>query len=310
MSSSPVTAGSVVIAHDSSGHSAEALAWGLEQAALERRPVAVVRLLNVTEVQSAAWIATSGAGLQVLHDLREQAVTDMEALVAIAREHHPGLEVDGHVIERETRQGLVELSASAHLVVLGSHGRGPVGSLLLGSVAAAVTRRADCPVVVVRPPSDSRLAASEGAGVLVGVDGTAESLPVVEQAFAQASLRGLPLTAVHCIQDLVAAYAGSSWVPEVEEVQEAERGRQALLDHLAGVAEKHPDVPLTVRVEHGLVAQVVGNRSRPWDLVVVGRRRHGAWHRLLVASTTTAVLENARCPVLVVPEASVPGERG
>ncbi|GAA0970679.1 Universal stress protein [Nocardioides aquaticus] len=302
-----VPAGSVVIAHDASGNSAEALAWGLEQAALERRPAAVVRLLNVTEVQSAAWIASSGAGLQVLHDLRRQAVADLDALVALARRQHPGLQVDGHVVERETRQGLVELSASAHLVVLGSHGWGPVGSLLLGSVAAAVTRRADCPVVVVRPPADARLSTEDGAGILVGVDGAPESLPVVEHAFALASLRGRPLTAVHCVRDLVAAYAGSSWVPGV---QDAEDGRSALLDTLAGAAEKHPDVAFTAQVEHGLVAQVAGNRARPWDLVVVGRRHHGAWHRLLVSTTTTAVLEHARCPVVVVPEARVPAGRG
>jgi nucleotide-binding universal stress UspA family protein len=38
----------------------------------------------------------------------------------------------------------------ADLIVLGSHGRKGVSRLLIGSVAEAVTRRAPCPVLVVR----------------------------------------------------------------------------------------------------------------------------------------------------------------
>ncbi len=303
-----IPAGSVVIAHDNSAHSAAALAWGLEQATLERRPVEVVHLLNVTEVQSAAWIASSGAGMPVLQQLRDQSVEALGGLVDVARREHPDLQVDSHVIERETRQGLVELSESAHLLVLGSHGWGPVGSVLLGSVGAAVTRRARCPVVVVRPPADARLPRADGAGVLVGVDGTPDSRPVIEYAFAQASLHGLPLTAVHCVRDLVEAYVGDTGIPTAREIDQA---GDALGEGLAALAEKHPEVVVTTRLEHGLVTQVARGSSRPWDLVVVGRRRHGAWHRLLVGSTATTVLEHARCPVAVVPEERVPaGQQG
>jgi nucleotide-binding universal stress UspA family protein len=38
----------------------------------------------------------------------------------------------------------------AHMIVIGSHGRGGLGRLLLGSVAEAVVRHAFCPVLVVR----------------------------------------------------------------------------------------------------------------------------------------------------------------
>lgn len=39
------------------------------------------------------------------------------------------------------------------LVVVGTHGRGTIGRLLLGSVSEYVVRNAPCPVLVVRPPS-------------------------------------------------------------------------------------------------------------------------------------------------------------
>lgn len=38
------------------------------------------------------------------------------------------------------------------LLVLGSHGRGPIAHLLLGSVAEKVVRHAPCPVLTVRHP--------------------------------------------------------------------------------------------------------------------------------------------------------------
>jgi universal stress protein A len=38
------------------------------------------------------------------------------------------------------------------LIVLGTHGRGPIGHVILGSVAERVVRTAPCPVLTVRHP--------------------------------------------------------------------------------------------------------------------------------------------------------------
>ncbi|HEY8368047.1 MAG TPA: universal stress protein [Thermodesulfobacteriota bacterium] len=43
----------------------------------------------------------------------------------------------------------------ADLIVLGTHGRGPVGRFFLGSVADRVVRTAPCPVVTVREGADA-----------------------------------------------------------------------------------------------------------------------------------------------------------
>jgi len=39
------------------------------------------------------------------------------------------------------------------LIVMGTHGRGAIGGLFLGSVADKLVRKAPCPVLVVRPPA-------------------------------------------------------------------------------------------------------------------------------------------------------------
>lgn len=38
------------------------------------------------------------------------------------------------------------------LIVLGTHGRGPIAHMLMGSVAEKIVRKAPCPVLTVRPP--------------------------------------------------------------------------------------------------------------------------------------------------------------
>ena len=46
---------------------------------------------------------------------------------------------------------LVSRAADARLLVVGSHGRGAVRSVLMGSVSHGVLHHASCPVAVVRP---------------------------------------------------------------------------------------------------------------------------------------------------------------
>jgi nucleotide-binding universal stress UspA family protein len=46
---------------------------------------------------------------------------------------------------------LVGVSHGAQLIVVGSHGRGPVADAILGSTGAQLLRHADCPVLLTRP---------------------------------------------------------------------------------------------------------------------------------------------------------------
>jgi nucleotide-binding universal stress UspA family protein len=67
------------------------------------------------------------------------------------RDRFPRVGVTEQLSEGSPAHNLVEISAKAQLLVVGTRGRGPVKGLLLGSVGQHVVREAGCPVLVARP---------------------------------------------------------------------------------------------------------------------------------------------------------------
>jgi nucleotide-binding universal stress UspA family protein len=67
-----------------------------------------------------------------------------------ARSDHPAVTVETAVVEGPAAGVLVNMSADADLLVVGSRGLGAVSELLLGSVSHQCVRDAPCPVTVVR----------------------------------------------------------------------------------------------------------------------------------------------------------------
>lgn len=162
-----------------------------------------------------------------------------------------------------------------------------------------MSAHAACPVVVCRPT----VARDRRHGVIVAADGTQESLPVLEFAYHQASLRGLSLTVLHCFWDAAAAIAEYRRALGKEAAaSDLEDLRAVLAASVAGFAETYPDVPVTLEIKHGFVDEALRPRDREWDLIV-GRHPMTTITRTLTGSIATAVLERARTTVAVVPQA-------
>ena len=289
--------GSIVVAVDGSEHADRAVEWAAEQAQLENRPLVAVSAAEWDHVHVSSWPA-SDDGTPVREAMLADARAVAEAAVALVRRERPTVVARPLVVPGDARLALVNLSHDARLMVLGARGRGPLRSMLLGTVSSGVAKRAACPVVVCRPQESGTIA----RGVVVGADGTPESLPVIEFAFAQASLRGLPLTVLHAYWDAVAAVAGlrsgSEQVPDPSDVEEL---RVVLSRSVAGFSEKYPDVSVSLRLQHGLVDEVL-TRGQSWGLVVVGRHPMDSVWRMLTGGIATAVLERAQSTVAIVPQ--------
>ena len=305
MTRSRLPAGCVVVGVDGSEHALRATSWAAHQASLERRTLALVHSADQMVLRETAWLDRQGVDREELTRAFSAAGrATLEAAREQARLAAPEVTVLTELVDIDPRDALVDLSEHAHAVVVGSRGRGPLRTALLGSVSASVTRRARCPVVVCRP-RDPRSAIHPR--VLVGADGAAASRPVLEYAFAQASLRGLPLTVMHCFYDVRAASQGSGIVPDDETGELADK-RLLLAESVAGLAEKYPDVAVRRELARGLVDECLVGHAPDAELLVVGHAQASGWERFAHVSCALAVLERARTTVAVVPESSP--ERG
>ena len=153
-------------------------------------------------------------------------------------------------------------SSVASLLVLGSRGRGPISSRILGSVSRSALVDARCPVVVLRPGTGGL-----GRGVLVGIDGTSDSIPALEFAFAQAAQRSLPITVLYCYR------SGGADRPDDDRVLVAES--------VAGLRERYPDLHPRLRIEAGSLAHTLSEQSPTMHMVVAGSSGTGVAKYLL-----------------------------
>ena len=84
---------------------------------------------------------------------QRRAAREAAAQQLVVRGRQAGVPVTFMVWEGEPGPSIVEAATAEQvdMVVVGTHGRGAVGRLLIGSVSDFVLRNAPCPVLVVRP---------------------------------------------------------------------------------------------------------------------------------------------------------------
>jgi nucleotide-binding universal stress UspA family protein len=89
-------------------------------------------------------------------DWKSEAERNLAEYLAGSQERYPDVMVNRLVAVDHPGRALIEASESAQLVVVGSHGRGGVTGMLLGSVSNAVVHSVHTPVIVARQSQDSR----------------------------------------------------------------------------------------------------------------------------------------------------------
>ncbi|MER6577846.1 universal stress protein [Nonomuraea sp. NPDC001023] len=173
----------IVLGYDGSDFSVQALDWALDEAELRNLPLTVVH----------AWQWPYGdADEEAKAHLRKAAEHVLWHGAECARSTSSGVRVETDLYEGPAAQRLVELSADATLVVVGSRGLSALPRVVVGSVAGYAAAHAECPVIVVRGPGPLPKATRPGPVVLAEREPDAAA---VEFAFAEAAMRGLPLAA-------------------------------------------------------------------------------------------------------------------
>ncbi|MFI7644171.1 universal stress protein [Nonomuraea sp. NPDC049400] len=138
------TYGEVVVGVDDSPECEPALAYAFEQAKLRG---SALRVLHAWQVPVHAFAPEASYDMDEVRTAQHQSVSDR---LAIFSRDYPAVKLVEDVQSADPMNALTDASERADLLVVGSHGRGALGSMVLGSVSRGVLHHAHCPVAVVR----------------------------------------------------------------------------------------------------------------------------------------------------------------
>jgi nucleotide-binding universal stress UspA family protein len=181
----------------------------------------------------------------------------------------------------------------ADLVVMTTHGRGPVSRAFLGSVADELIRRAPCPILLLRP---QEVAPAMGAKatihkVLIPLDGSA----LAEQALGPAFELGQAMRASYVLFHV--APGGVDRTADLPGPAQARRYLEASASRLSangGEVQVH-----LVTGRHVASAILEEARAMGCDLIALATHGRGGLKRLILGSVADKVLRAASMPLLV-----------
>jgi nucleotide-binding universal stress UspA family protein len=200
----------------------------------------------------------------------------------------------------------------AGLIVMGTHGRGRLTQLLLGSTTEGVARWGPCPVLTVRQPWVPRTRAFNTFGpspfrrVLIAVDASEPALAALAAGFEMARRTGAPVSVIH-VADTLHPWQGEMRQVGLAPLSEIRRQGQLLLSRI--MADQSADERCETILREGNPAKEILDAALDWeaDLIVIGSQGHGHIEQFVLGSVANAVLRGALCPVMLVrPEAVIP----
>ena len=275
----------IVVGVNGSARSEAALAWALRHASKHKMPV--VALYAVDD----RWMTPD---FQYHEIIREAAMELLQKAQDSAHAQAPDVAVEVQLRHGSAAAALREASKDASMLVVGAHDRHWLDGGPLTDRALQVVSASDSPVAVVPPTPDAAR-----HGVVVGVDGSEESLQAVSFAAADADRAGEELTVVLAFRSparwVEAKFPASGLADTI-----VEENTVVLAESVAGLRDRYPDLVIHQRLETNTEpAKALVDTAREARLLVIGSRGRGAFSRLVLGSTAHAVLLNLPCPTIV-----------
>lgn len=243
--------------------------------------------------------ALHGEGMQLLETLRDELPERLRSRAELL-----SLPVSS------AAYALHDLAAGrdADLIVVGPAQHGPIGRLVLGSDSTGIIHGAPCPVAIparTEGHAHGADATRQIAAVGVGYDGSSVADRAVDLAARLAVALDRPLDVLG-VADFATptpptdGFGGPAPIqpppvdPEIVDAGVLELLEQRVSDLQDGARGR----PVAL---HGDAAERLADRSAELHLLVVGSRDHGPVQHVLLGSVSRRVLDDARCPVIVVP---------
>jgi nucleotide-binding universal stress UspA family protein len=220
-----------------------------------------------------------------------------------------GVAVDTALLGGPVADALQEYAAAsgADLVVMTTHGRGPLTRFWLGSVADRLVRLLPLPILLVRPREDAPPWEDPPAlrRVLIPLDGSGLAERILEPALALGDLMRAEYTLLRVVQPvppLGLGFPGS--VPYVREPSAPQPTLGEARAYLDGVAKRLRARSRTVHTRVLVAPQAAAAildeaRAEGSQLLALATHGRGGLKRLLLGSVADKVLREASIPVLV-----------
>jgi nucleotide-binding universal stress UspA family protein len=281
----------IMVLTDFSGASDLALQYAI---ALARRYEAQIYL---THIISPASYQLAEPGLaeityQRLRQAAEQGLGDILVSGKLRDIEHTTLLMEGNIwptAERLIRDYQIDL------LVTGTHGRGQVKKMFLGSVAEEVFRQAGCAVLTVGPHVKSKAPHEEVElkNILFATDFGSGAARAAEYAFSLAQEHEARVTALHVVQ------------PAVAHTEEGEKKvRQASIDRMKEFVCPECDdwCKTEFRVSFGEAAEEILRQARETnaELIVMGAKARRSLAGHVPSTVAYNVAAKATCPVLTL----------
>jgi nucleotide-binding universal stress UspA family protein len=236
-------------------------------------------------------------------ELHQQVLAELRSFADAV--NAPGVSIHIDACAGGTVQGILAeaRTLAADLVVVGTHGRGGLDRLVLGSVTEKVLRKALCPVLTVPPPAPGApevLALLER--ILCPVDFSDASLKALVYALSLAQEADAQLLAMHVVEGL------PMWDEQVVDRFDLSRYQQTLIEDAR--ARLRTAIPAEARTwckpeelvctgkAYREILRVA--RERDAHLIVLGVHGRNPVDLMLFGSTTNHVVREAACPVLTL----------
>jgi len=228
---------------------------------------------------------------QHMRQAAEQGLGDILISGKLRDVEHTTLFMEGNIgptVERLIQEYNIEL------VVTGTHGRGQVKKMFLGSVAEEIFRQAGCAVLTVGPHVKSEAPHEvDLKNILFATDFGPGATRAAEYAFSLAQEHEARVTALHVVQ------------PAVAHTEEGEKKvRQASIDRMKEFVRPECDdwCKTEFRVSFGDPAEEILRQVRETnaELIVMGARARKSLAGHVPLTVAYNVAAKATCPVLTV----------
>jgi nucleotide-binding universal stress UspA family protein len=217
--------------------------------------------------------------------------------------------VRGHMFEGTVPETLHSFAADRpdSLVVMTTHGRGPISRFWLGSVTDAFVRVAPTSVLLVHP-ADGKPALGESPTLphmLLPVDGSLLSEEVLETALTLGKLMDADYTLLRVVEPMVYIGQGALGdLPAVVDPGWTKAAEEAASDYLSRMAARLKDRALKVHTRvrvHPSVPLAILDEARAEGMSCIAMSTHGrhGLTRLALGSVTDKVVRGGTLPTLL-----------